>query len=405
MPDRTYEVVVFGATGFAGRLTALYLQATYGGDIRWAVAGRNQNKLDAMVQELADQRPDAPPVPSIVADSADLASLRAMATQTLVVCTTVGPYAKYGLPTVQACAESGTHYADLTGEPPFIRDTIDRYDAVAKASGARIAHSCGFDSVPSDLGAFLLQQAAIEAQGEPCDEVEFVVWWMKGGFSGGTLASGLNMMDAAADKKVRRVLADPYGLCDERGPDSREQMGPRYSEAAESWTGPFVMAGVNEKVVRRSNELLGHRYGESFRYGESMRMGKGTRGRLRAMGLSAAMGAGVAALSVGPVRRLVAQKSKQPGEGPSEEEIEKGGFEARLFGLRGGVVEMEVRVKGDRDPGYGATACMLAETGLGLARDEGLGPAGVTTPAAALGQGLIDRLNPRQVHFEVVKAG
>jgi len=405
MPDRTYEVVVFGATGFAGRLTALYLQDTYGGDVRWAVAGRNQGKLDALVQELADRRPDAPPVPSILADSADLDSLKALAEQTDVVCTTVGPYAKYGLPMVQACAESGTHYADLTGEPPFIRDSIDQFDAVAKASGARIAHSCGFDSEPSDLGVFLLQQAAIEAFGEPCDEIEFIVWWMKGGFSGGTLASGLNMMDAAADKTIRRVLADPYGLCDERGPDRREQMGPRYSEAAASWTGPFVMAGVNEKVVRRSNELLGHRYGKDFRYGESMRMGKGTGARLKAIGLSAAMGVGVAALAVGPVRRLVGRKAMQPGEGPSEEDIEKGGFEARLFGLRGGAVAVEVRVKGDRDPGYGATACMLAETGLGLARHDALGPAGVTTPAAALGQALIERLNPRQVHFEVVKVG
>ncbi len=406
MSDRTYEVVVFGATGFAGRLTALYLQDTYGDDLRWAVAGRSQDKLDAVVAELAERRPDAPPVPTVRADSSDLASLKAMAAQTAVVITTVGPYAKYGLPLVQACAEEGTHYADLTGEPPFIRRSIDGFHETARQTGARIAHCCGFDSEPSDLGAYLVQRIAIEALGAPCDEVEFVLWWAKGGFSGGTLASALNILEEAKeDRQVRRVMADPYSLCTERGPDDREQMGVRYSEAGGVWTAPFFMAAVNEKVVRRSNELLDHRYGRDFRYGESLRTGRGKRARLRALGMAAGMGVGVTALSVGPIRRLVGRRATQPGDGPSEEAIEAGGFEARLFGWKDGEVAVEVRVKGDRDPGYGATACMLAETGLGLARHGDLGPAGVTTPAAALGQALIDRLDPQQVHFEVVRPG
>ncbi len=401
MSDRSYDLIVFGATGFAGRLTALYLQDTYGGEVRWAVAGRSRSKLEALVAALAARRPDAPPVAFVVADSADLASLRSMAEQTKVVCTTVGPYAKYGLPLVQACAEAGTHYADLTGEPPFIRRSIDAWDATAKQTGARILHCCGFDSEPSDLGTWLVQDTALR-RGEPCDEVEFVLWWSKGGVSGGTLASMLNILDEAGDRTVRRVMADPYSLCSERGPDGREQWGARYSEAGSVWTGPFFMAAVNEKVVRRSNELTGFRYGRGFRYGESMRMGKGRRAWLRAGLLSSAMGMGMAALAVAPVRRFVGRRAVQPGDGPSSEAIEAGGFEARLFGWRRGRVVVEVRVRGDRDPGYGATACMLAETGLTLATHPDLGPAGVTTPAAAVGGALIARLDVRQVHFEVV---
>lgn len=402
MNERPFDVVVFGATGFAGKLTAEYLQRTYGGEVRWAVAGRSEAKLKALVADLAAQRPDAPAVPYVVADSADRASLDAMAASTQVVCTTVGPYAKYGAELVAACVAHGTHYGDLTGEPQFIRRMVDAHHEGAKASGSRIVHCCGFDSVPSDLGAFLVQQTAIAQHGGPCDEVEYVLMRAKGGVSGGTLASMVNVMDEAGDPKVRKVLADPYGLCTTRGPDTREQMGVRYSEAAGAWTGPFVMAAINERVVRRSNELLEHRYGVDFLYGESMRTGRGAKGWLKASTMATATVVGTLSLAVGPIRRVAAKWMTAPGDGPSDEAIASGYFDARVFGKRDGKPIVEVKVHGDRDPGYGATACMLAEACLGLAAGEGLGAPGVTTPAAALGQTLIDRLYPRLVQFSVV---
>ena len=396
---RSLDVVVYGATGFAGTLTAEYLQDTYGGDVRWAVAGRSEEKLKTLVHELAERRPEAPKVEYIVANSTDRASLDALVARTKVVCTTVGPYAKYGTELVAAAAASGTHYCDLTGEPQFIRRMVDAHHAEAQKSGARIVHCAGFDSIPSDLGTHVVQTAAIEADGEPCDEVEYVLLGAKGGFSGGTLASLINVVAEAKDPAVRRVLVDPYGLCEGSGPDTREQMGVRYSHAAKAWTGPFLMAGINERVVRRSNELLAHRYGADFRYGESMRTGSGVLGWTGAVAMAGGMIAMAPALFIGPVRRLVNRFLTQPGDGPSRDDIENGFFKARVFGKRNGTVVYSATVLGSQDPGYGATACMLAETALGLAAGEGLGEPGVTTPAAALGMGLVERLNAHRVTF------
>lgn len=401
MSTPRFDVVVYGATGFTGTLTAEYLQDTYGGGVRWAVAGRSQDKLEALVKALSERRPDAPVVPLIVANSTDRASLDAMVAQTEVVATTVGPYAKYGTELVAAAASAGTHYCDLTGEPQFIRRMIDAHHAQAEQSGARIVHCAGFDSIPSDLGVFCVQQAAIERTGTPCDEVEYVLTGVKGGLSGGTLASLVNVVAEAGDPVVRKVLGNPYGLCESGGPDTREQMGVRYSKAAQTWTGPFVMAAINERVVRRSNELLGHCYGADFRYGESMKTGRGVVGAVSAAAMAGGMGAVLPALFIGPVRRFVAKRITAPGDGPSRHAIENGFFKARVFGKQQGAVVVSATVTGTQDPGYGATACMLAETALGLAFEKDLGPAGVTTPSVALGNGLIARLNPHRVSFVV----
>lgn len=401
MNERTFDVIVFGATGFAGRLVAEYLQDHHAGKVRWAIAGRNQAKLEAVAADLAKRAPQAPPVPIRVADSQDADALNALAAETKVLCTTVGPYAKYGGPLVAAAVANGTHTCDLTGEPQFVRRMMDEHHDAAVAAGVRIVHCCGFDSMPSDLGTRLVHETAIARDGSPCDEVEFVLKGASGGFSGGTVASLVNVLEEASDPAVRRVLGDPYSLAVERGPDGREQMGARYSEAAGVWTGPFVMAGINERIVRRTNHLLGYRYGKEFRYGESMQTGRGFRGRAKALGLTAAFGSFTAGMMVGPVRRKILGLLPSPGEGPTPEAIEAGWFSVRLFGKRKGEVVVTVDVKGSRDPGYGATACMLGEAAVLLASDVELGVTGVCTPGSALGLPLIERLHATQVQFDV----
>lgn len=392
--SRDLDLVVFGATSFAGRYLVEYLQRAAPPSLRWAIAGRSPAKLDRLRAELGLD------LPVIVADSADRASLDAMVARTRVVCTTVGPYARYGAELVAACVEAGVHTADLTGEPPFMRRMIDAHHARAQQTGSRVVHAAGFDSIPSDLGLLCLQEEAIARTGRPCDQVELAVMRVRGGFSGGTVASMAALFEDAGDRDVRRALADPYSLCSERGPDRRELRGVRWSPSVEAWTGPFLMAGTNERVVRRSNELLGFRYGRDLRYHEVSRMGRGLRGWVRAAGMAAGLGAGVAVMAWGPTRRLARSRLPAPGEGPSREAVEGGGFHLRLVGWQGDARVAQVDVHADRDPGYGATAIMLGETGLALV-DGPQGEPGVTTPAAALGRPLVERLNRAGVTFTV----
>lgn len=405
MPDRPYDVVIFGATGFAGRLVARYLaQRTPEPGVRWAVAGRDRSKLQALVEELG-----LPELPIVVADSNDPQSLEAMAAASRVICTTVGPYARYGAPLVAAAVKHRTHTCDLTGEPQFVRRMIDAHHDEAHDSGVRIVSCCGFDSIPSDLGVWVLQSAAIERLGAPCSEVELVVAAARGGFSGGTLASMATLLDEARDPAVRRVLGDPYSLAPgaPRGPDGRSQTGVRYSEAAGAWTAPFVMASINERVVRRSHALLGQPWGQGFRYHESMRTRAGLRGRLGAGAVSVGLGLFTVSMAT-PLARRVLQRTvlPAPGEGPSEEAIESGFFKIHLYGRLPDDPEprIEVVVRGRRDPGYGATACMLAESALCLASDPLPERAGVLTPSTAMGDALVARLNATDVQFEVLPA-
>ena len=399
MAERTreFDVVVWGATGFTGRLVAEYLLAQYGagGELAWALGGRSEQKLEAVRGGLG---PGAEALPLIVGDSDDEASLRALAERTRVVCTTVGPYAHYGSKLVAVCAALGTDYCDLTGELPWMRRMIDDYQEVAVAHGARIVHTCGFDSIPSDLGVFHLQQEMRARHGVPARHIRCRVARFRGGFSGGTVASMLNLMEEAGrDAEVRRIVADPYALnpaSRHAGPDGPDLSAPAWDEAFAQWIGPFLMAGVNTRVVRRSNALLDEAYGADFRYDEATLMGSGAAAWLKAAGLSAGLGATMVAGAVGPLRKVLAAMLPAPGEGPSKKQREAGFFELRLHGEHPGDADMALRsrVTGDRDPGYGSTAKMLGESAVCLAKDAIPAGGGFWTPASAMGEPLLERL-------------
>lgn len=394
MSDREFDVIVWGATGFTGKLVAEYLLQQYGAgaDLRWAVAGRSQGKLDTLKGELG-----AESLPTVVADSFDDAALASLAARTGVVITTVGPYAKYGSQLVAACVAHGTHYCDLAGEAQWIRAMIDAHHEAARASGARIVHCCGFDSVPMDIGVDFLQSEAMSRHGHYCTSIVMNVRAMRGTFSGGTAASMMNLVrEARADRNVARILGHPYGLNpagERKGPDGPDQKGVRFDDVAAAWTAPFIMAGINTRVVRRSNALLGFRYGRDFRYREAMMMGKGLKGWFGASALAGALGGFVLAAGLGPTRRLLERfVLPEPGEGPDRHRRETGFFDLRQFGQLPDGAVIRTKITGDRDPGYGSTSKMLAESGVCLARDALESAGGVLTPAVAMGEALRRRL-------------
>lgn len=388
---REFQLVLWGATGFTGKLTAQYLAAHAPKNFRWALGGRNEAKLDEVRRAIGVD------VPLVVADAASPALLDELVKRTDVVATTVGPFRKYGEPLVAACARNGTAYADLTGEPHFIRQMIDAHHEEATKTGARIVHCAGFDSIPSDLGVLVLQHCAMEKHGRPVDEVKLVTRELKGGVSGGTFASALLLAeDVTKDPALRRSLANPYLLdpaYEGRGPEQREQRGFRYDEDARCWTAPWVMAGVNTRIVRRSNSLLGYRYGRGFKYSETMGLGDGPKGFVRAAGFTAGLGAFFASAATKPGRSLLRRVLPAPGEGPSENARANGRFHLELYGrTTDGAVRVKGDVRGVNDPGYGETAKMLAETAMALA--ESKGPGGSWTPASGpgLGMALVQRL-------------
>jgi short subunit dehydrogenase-like uncharacterized protein len=395
--ERELDVVVYGATGFVGKLTAAYLAEHAPEGVRIGLGGRSQDKLERVRSELGER---AAQWPLIVADSADRAALDALAARTTVVATTVGPYMAYGLPLVEACAAAGTHYADLTGEVLFIRESIDRAHTVAAASGARIVHSCGFDSIPSDLGAFLLHECATADGAGDLEDTTFVVRAMKGGASGGTIASMKGQIDEMrSDGARRRVVNDPYALSPDRDaePDLGREgdlRGVEHDEELGTWLGPFVMAGINTRVVRRSNALQDWAYGRRFRYREVMAFGDGHAGRAKAMALAGGMGGLVAGLMFPPARKVLDRVLPDPGEGPDEEARRKGFFKIELHTRTSSGRRYVAKVAAQGDPGYAATAVMLGESALCLALDGDRLPerAGVLTPATAMGRALIDRL-------------
>lgn len=398
---RTFDLVLFGATGFTGRLVAEYLASHAPADVRIALAGRNTQKLEGVRAGLPER---AKSWPLVVADAADAPALAKLAAQTTVVCTTVGPYAKYGLPLVEACAKAGTHYCDLTGETQFMRDSIDRWHEVAKASGARIVHTCGFDSIPSDLGALMLHEAL-----GPLKRVTYVVEILKGGFSGGTIASALNGLDEGkADRARRRMMADPYALSPDRAQEpklgnERDLTSFRFDDFVGQWVAPFVMASVNTRVVRRSNALLGYAYGKQFQYSEVTGMKKGPSAAVKAALFTAGLGAFMGSLLFGPTRKLVEARLPKPGEGPDEQTRKSGFLRVRLFGESESGARKTVLIEGKGDPGYQLTAVLLGESALCLARDEAKLPklAGVLTPATAMGAVLKDRLVSAGLKFQV----
>lgn len=401
LPDRDLDVVVQGASGFTGRLVAEYLLRRYGvgGELRWGLGGRSRAKLEALRAELARATGVADrDLPILLSDAEDEASLAAVAEQTRVVCTTVGPYALHGSRLVAACVRAGTHCCDLSGEVHWMRRMIDAHQEAAAASGARIVHACGFDSIPSDLGVFFLQRAMQARHGAPASHVALRVLGGRGGISGGTAASMLAMLEEAErDPALWRMLRDPYLLNPEglrSGPDGPDRAGPFYDEAFEAWMAPFVMALINTRIVRRTHALLGRPWGEDFRYDEAMQMGGGPLGFAKAAGLATGLAAVMVAGRVGALRRAFGRMLPAPGEGPSREQRERGWWDLVLLGTRPGAPErrLRVRVRGDRDPGYGSTAKMLGESAVCLAKDELPVGGGFWTPAAAMGEPLLARL-------------
>ncbi|MBT8081754.1 MAG: saccharopine dehydrogenase NADP-binding domain-containing protein [Gammaproteobacteria bacterium] len=396
MKDREFDIVVYGATGFTGRLVAEYLLERYGtgGDLKWAVAGRSPGKLDALRNELGEAAAD---LPSVVADSGDAGTLAALAARTRVVLTTVGPYALYGSQLVAACVDAGTDYCDLAGEVQWIRAMIDRHHEQAQQTGARIVHCCGFDSIPMDIGAWFLQQEAHQRFGSYCKSIKLYVKATKGAVSGGTVASMSNVARTAReDRSILRLLVDPYALNPEGerdGPDGRDQQGSVFDEATGSWTAPFIMASVNTRVVRRSHALAGYPWGQDFCYGETVLTGKGLGGRAKAALVSGGLAGLALGLAYAPTRALLRRVVlPDPGEGPDRKQRESGFFNLMQLGTLPDGKTLRGRITGDRDPGYGSTSKMLAEAAVCLALDNPESPGGVLTPAAAMAAPLIERL-------------
>ncbi|MCA1779071.1 MAG: saccharopine dehydrogenase NADP-binding domain-containing protein, partial [Xanthomonadaceae bacterium] len=357
MAEKKFDIVVMGATGFTGRLVAEFLLQRHGarGDLRWAVAGRSRERLEQVRAGLGDA---ASQLPLVIADSHDRDSLDAMVAQTSVVCTTVGPYALHGSELVAACAAVGTDYCDLSGEVPWMHEMIDAHGQAARASGARIVHCCGFDSIPSDLGVWFLQRAALERYGKPLARVRMRVKAAKGGLSGGTFASMLNIVEESRrNPTTAKVLKNPYALCPpdaRKGPRQPYVSGPQYDQVIGSWMAPFIMAAINTRVVHRANALQQNAYGPDFRYDEAVLTGRGLGGRAKAVSLSLAMGGFALGASLGPTRALLKKWAlPKPGEGPNAAQREAGFFNILIHGSTADDETLSVRVRGDRDPGYG----------------------------------------------------
>ncbi|WP_323750944.1 saccharopine dehydrogenase family protein [Marinobacter sp.] len=403
-----YDLIVFGATSFVGQILTSYLAKNYGvgGDVKWAIAGRSESKLNDLKSTLGTESAD---LPVLIADASDETALVAMCEQTKVVISTVGPYALYGEPLIKACVATGTDYCDLTGEVQWISRMVKRYEDQAKQSGARIVHCCGFDSIPSDMGVWFLQQEAEKAFGQPCQDVRMRVKAAKGGMSGGTVASMINIAkEAGADPQLRKELANPFSICP---PEHRSNVRQPSLKSAEFdkdfgvWLAPFVMGAINTRVVHRSNAMQGARYGKEFTYDEAMMTGKGTKGRLTAYGIVAALGTFFTASAIKPTRWVVEKLVPQPGEGPTPEAQEAGFYDLRFIGRTQDGKTMITKVTGDRDPGYGSTAKMLGEAGVCLAQDikDDL-PGGFWTPSSAMNGNLHERLTSKAgLTFEVLE--
>lgn len=388
-PEREFDIIVYGATGYTGRLVAEHFVREYGGKPgapKWAMAGRSLDKLTEVRGLIGAPRD----ISLVVADASDPGTLDAMCHRTRAVLTTVGPYQLYGSELVAACARSGTDYADLCGEPAWMREMIDAHQEHARASGARIAFSSGFDSIPFDLGVTMLQKEAIARFGRPAPRVRGRVRDMKGTFSGGTAASLTATMKAVAkNPRLVALLSSPFALTPGfEGPDQPAGMVPHYEDDLGRWAAPFIMATINTKNVHRTNFLLGHPWGEDFRYDEMMLTSPGEAGKAAADAV------------VGLLKNPFGAKPPAPGEGPTPEERENGHYDVLFVGEMPSGEKLRYAVKGRYDPGYGSTSRMLAETGVALLAAQA--PGGIGTPGSILGEALVERLREHaEMTFEV----
>jgi short subunit dehydrogenase-like uncharacterized protein len=381
-PSSKFDIIVYGTTGFTGQLVAEYLAQHYrnDGSLKWAMAGRSLEKL-ASVRDAIGAPAD---IALIVADASDPASLKAMVDQTQSVISTVGPYQLYGSDLIAACVESGTDYLDLCGEPVWMRQMIDAHEAAAKASGARILFSCGFDSLPFELGVFCVEKEARKVFGAPASRVKTRIRDMKGTFSGGTAASARASFAAAAkDLSLVAMFQNHFVLTPGfEGPKQPRGNKPVLDEDLGSWTAPFVMASINTRNVHRSNMLMNFPYGKDFVYDEMILTGRGEQGEANARRVVAAVNA----------ERMGAVDGPKPGEGPSKEERENGRYDLLFVAIAPDGRQVRAAVKGDRDPGYGSTSKMISECAICLLRDTPDVTAGIWTPGAAMGDRLIKRL-------------
>lgn len=376
--EKEFGIIVFGATGYTGRLVCDYLNTTYGvnGDVNWAMAGRSLEKIKSVADIMGI--PDN--VPMIVADISNLQSLKEMVARTKVVISTVGPYQIYGEGLVKECIEAGIDYVDLCGEPNWMHNMIAENEAAAKASGSRIVFSCGFDCIPSDLGVYFLQQAGIEKFGAPFNRVKCRVRALEGTASGGTVASLNETLAAAAQNpEVLALMQNPFALTSGfSGPEQPSGIAPLFEDDLNSWTAPFFMAPINTKHVHRSNYLLGHQYGSDFIYDEMFLTGPGSEGEAIAQAVTA--------------DDSLIKSELKPGEGPSKEERDNGYYDLLFIGSNDKGESIMASVKGDKDPGYGSTCKLISESAICLLKNPDLASGGIWTAASAMGNVLIERL-------------
>ena len=387
LDKREFDIIIWGASGFTGRLVAEYLCQNYSpNELKWAIAGRDGSKLNKIKDQYLNEK-----IPIIIADSFDEISLSKMTKRTKVICTTVGPYAKYGSLLVKSCVSSKTHYCDLAGEAQWIRKMIDLHHEDAKDNYVRIVNSCGFDSIPSDLGVYYIHKNISQKN----LSIKMRVTGAKGTYSGGTYASMQNIIkEAFKDKEVRRSLTDPYGLNpveQQDGLDKRDLRSVKYDKRIKSWISPFLMAGINTRIVRRSNALSNFSYGKEFTYDEAVMTGKGFKGRLNGIFLSIPL-MFLAAKPGSFFNKIFNIISPKPGQGPNKKERENGYFSLRFFVFQKDNNKSIFKVTGDKDPGYGSTSKMLAESAVCLAKDELEEKYGVLTPSYAMGDDILNRL-------------
>jgi short subunit dehydrogenase-like uncharacterized protein len=407
---RELDLILLGATGFVGRLTAGYLAEVAPPGMRIGLAGRSEQRMAAVRDGLGST---AQGWPLLAADSTDPGGARSLARMAGAIATTVGPYRRLGLPLARACAEAGTDYADLAGEVLFIRDTMGSCQEAAARTGARIVHSCGFDSVPSDLAVLLTHEATAADGAGDLEDTTLVLTAMRGGVSGGTLTSALGQIDdMRASSSSRRIVADPYALSPDRDAepalgDEHDLSGIRYDPGLQLWTGPFIMASFNTRIVRRSNALQGWAYGRQFRYREVTGFGAGPGALVRALAVTAAFRALMAGVAVRPSRALLGPVLPKPGEGPGQKTRSTGFFRLQVHARTTAGARYLTRVEARGDPGYAATAVMFGESALCLTLDRDLLPdrAGVLTPATAMGAVLTKRLRSAGHTYEAARIG
>ena len=390
--DNKYDVVVWGASGFTGRLVCEYIYQNYtkkGSDLKWAMAGRDLIKLKQIRGKFANNT-----IPILIADSDDINSLNELTKNTKVICTTVGPYAKYGSKLVKSCIDNKAHYCDLAGEVQWMHKMITKHHDSAQKNEVKIVHTCGFDSIPSDMGVYFINKE-LKKNNLAIKSIDMRVAGIKGGISGGTYASLSNVIEESyKDKSIYKILSNPYGLNPaghQTGKDKKDLMKVVFDKISKNWIGPFVMASINTKVVRRSNALTNFSYGTNFSYNEATLSGKGFKGKVRGY-LGAIPLIFVAARPNSMLKKIANAMLPNPGQGPTKKQRENGYFNLKFFIKTMDDIQMIARVIGDMDPGYGSTSKMLAESAICLAKDNLTDYNGVITPSVAMGDSLLKRL-------------